>query len=194
LAASICRDDRLNQHEPDRSNARLALAGLLEQVSRHLHSSGHTADLYPAQWSALRYFMKADPEHRSAIALARYQGIEPGPTTRTVRTLIDKGLLKKGGSLGRGRIQRIDITEAGAALLARDPLNAVADALADLDGAQKAALAEALEQVLKAMQAKNARDASPGPASGRALEDGVDQARLVEGLDEDALGAPHLGQ
>lgn len=132
----------------------MALAGLLDQVSRRLHSSGHAADLYPAQWSALRYFMKAEPQHRSAIALARYQGIEPGPTARTVRTLIDKGLLKKAGSLGRGRIQRIDITEAGEALLSMDPLKAVADALANLDRPQTAALAEALEEVLKAMQAK----------------------------------------
>lgn len=146
----------MNQHGPDRPNAQRALAGLLEQVSRHLHSSGHSADLYPAQWSALRYFMSVDPEQRSAIALARYQGIEPGPTARTVRTLIDKGLLEKAGSLGRGRIQRIDVTKAGEALLARDPLNLVAAALAGLDDAQKAALAEALERVLKAMQAKGA--------------------------------------
>jgi len=146
----------------------MALAGLLDQVSRHLHASGHTADLYPAQWSALRYFMKADPEHRSAIALARYQGIEPGPTTRTVRTLIDKGLLRKAGSLGRGRIQRIDVTEAGEALLSHDPLNAVAGALARLDEPQRIALAEALESVLKAMQAQNEPKPDPAPPSGRA--------------------------
>jgi DNA-binding MarR family transcriptional regulator len=158
----------LNQHEPDRSNAQLALAGLLDQVSRHLHSIGHAADLYPAQWSALRYFMKADPEHRSAIALARYQGIEPGPTTRTVRTLIDKGLLRKAGSLGRGRIQRIDVTAAGEALLAHDPLNVVVAALAHLDVPQRAALAQALESVLKAMQAKNrnATGTIPGSSGG----------------------------
>jgi DNA-binding MarR family transcriptional regulator len=132
----------------------MPLAGLLEQVSRHLHSSGHAADLYPAQWSALRYFMKAEPQHRSAIALARYQGIEAGPTARTVRTLIDKGLLRKAGSLGRGRIQRIDVTEAGEALLSMDPLKAVADALADLHQPQRTALAEALERVLKAMQTR----------------------------------------
>lgn len=185
----------MSQHEP-RSNAQKALAGLLDQVSRHLHSSGHAADLYPAQWSALRYFIKADPQHRSAMALARYQGIEPGPTARTVRTLVDKGLLKKAGSLGRGRIQRIDVTEAGQALLSLDPLNVVADALADLDEPQRAALAEALERVLKAMQTKDRRGngSAPEPSSGPGRQDGLDQARLVEGLDEDALGTPDLRQ
>jgi DNA-binding MarR family transcriptional regulator len=196
LARPRLLDVRLSQHESDRSNAQVALAGLLDQVSRHLHSSGHAADLYPAQWSALRYFMKTDPEHRSAIALARYQGIEPGPTTRTVRTLINKGLLMKAGSLGRGRIQRIDVTAAGEALLARDPLNVVAEALAHLNEPQRTALAEALESVLKAMQAKNrpATGALPASSSGGAGQDGLDQARLVEGLDENALSAPDLRQ
>jgi DNA-binding MarR family transcriptional regulator len=135
---------------PPRADA--ALAGLLDQVTRHIHSSNHAADLYPAQWSALRYFAKADPQHRSAIALARYQGIEPGPTTRTVRTLMDKGLLEKGGSLGRGRIRRIDVTDKGRELLLADPLNVLVEALASLDGVQKRALAEALERMLGRLQ------------------------------------------
>ncbi len=179
----------MSQHQPKRSNAQLALAGLLNQVARHLHSSGHAADLYPAQWSALRYFKKADPEQRSAIALARYQGIEPGPTTRTVRTLIEKGLLKKAGSLGRGRIQRIDVTEAGAALLQSDPLNPVADALANLNETERAALTEALQRVLKAMQGGKTSEARS--ADGRP-KDGLDETGLVEGLDEDTLGSPGL--
>jgi DNA-binding MarR family transcriptional regulator len=184
----------LDQHEPDRSNAERALARLLEQVSRHLHSSGHSAELYPAQWSALRYFMRADPDQRSAIALARYQGIEPGPTTRTVRTLIDKGLLRKAGSLGRGRVQRIDVTEAGEALLAHDPLDLVADALGALEQAQKTALAEALERVLRALQTRGTPQTAAGPSTGAGPKHGLDQAGLVEGLDEDALGPPDLGQ
>lgn len=186
----------MSQHEPDRSKAQLALAGLLDQVARHLHSSGHAADLYPAQWSALRYFLKADPEHRSAIALARYQGIEPGPTTRTVRTLIDKGLLRKAGSLGRGRIQRIDVTEAGQALLARDPLNAVAEALAGLDETRKTALAEALERVLKTLQTKGSRNGVSGAeaSAGSGPKDRLDQEGLVERLHEHTLGAPDLGE
>jgi DNA-binding MarR family transcriptional regulator len=136
------------------SKADTALAGLLDQVTRHIHSSNHAADLYPAQWSALRYFAKADPQHRSAIALARYQGIEPGPTTRTVRTLMDKGLLEKGGSLGRGRIRRVDVTDKGRALLQDDPLNVLVEALSSLEGTQKRALAEALERMLGRLQSQ----------------------------------------
>jgi len=131
-----------------------ALAGLLDQVTRNIHSSNHAADLYPAQWSALRYFAKAAPQHRSAIALARYQGIEPGPTARTVRTLVDKGFLENGGSLGRGRIRRVDVTEKGHQLLLADPINVMVEALASLDGEQKRALAEALERILGSLQSK----------------------------------------
>lgn len=155
------------------SKADAALAGLLDQVTRHIHSSNHAADLYPAQWSALRYFAKADPQHRSAIALARYQGIEPGPTTRTVRTLMDKGLLEKGGSLGRGRIRRVDVTDKGRALLQADPLNVLVEALASLEGPQKRSLAEALERMLSRLQAQkrpqdggDSEDGTGGMASG----------------------------
>lgn len=146
------------------SKADAALAGLLDQVTRHIHSSNHAADLYPAQWSALRYFAKANAPHRSAISLARYQGIEPGPTTRTVRTLISKGLLEDAGSLGRGRIRRVDVTDKGRELLLSDPLNTVVEALASLDGVQKRALAEALERMLVRLQSKKRQPEGSDPS------------------------------
>jgi DNA-binding MarR family transcriptional regulator len=132
-----------------------ALATLLEQTGRVLHGLGYAADLFPAQWSALRYFGRAEPQHRTASALARYQGLATGPVTRTVRTLIGKGLLVKAGSLGRGRSERIDLTPAGAALLATDPLSTVTAALEELSDSDRRGLAASLEVVLRHLQARH---------------------------------------
>ena len=71
-----------------------ALLELLELAGRSMHSIGYTEGLYPAQWTALRFFAKAPDGSRTASALARFQGFANGPVSRTVRTLISKSLLQ----------------------------------------------------------------------------------------------------
>lgn len=137
------------------------ISTLLEQVGRALHASGYASDLFPAQWSALRYFARADDPLRTASALARYQGLATGPVTRTVRTLVAKGLLAKAGPIGRGRSERIDLTAAGRALLAVDPLARVTAAVEDLADADRRALARALDGVLRHLQAADPADVTP---------------------------------
>ncbi len=142
-----------------------ALSTLLEQVARALHAMGFASDLFPAQWSALRYFERAEDMHRTASALARYQGLATGPVTRTVRTLVAKGLLAKGGPLGRGRSERVDLTDAGRALLAHDPLKAVTAALDGIAEPDKRAVALALEAVLRQLQVERGESGSDAPFS-----------------------------
>lgn len=135
----------------------ITLAYLLEQTARALHALGYASDLFPAQWTALRYFSRAEPHNRTASALARFQGLATGPVTRTVRTLVAKGLVVKSGAAGRGRAERIDLTEAGKSLLAKDPLATVVDGIASLDEDERASFAGSLELVLKRMQDRSAR-------------------------------------
>lgn len=128
------------------------LATRLEKLARSIHALGYAADLFPAQWSALRYFARVAPAERTASALARYQGMATGPVTRTVRTLVGKGLLAKGGPLGRGRSERVDVTAAGRALLAADPLAAVVEALDHLGEAERTCFGAALDGVLHRLE------------------------------------------
>ena len=118
-----------------------ALMRAFELAARLTHSRSHALGLYPAQWSALRYFKTASGEHRTAIALARYQGLAFGPVARTVRTLIARGYLRKAGSAGRGRAEVVELTGEGDALLAKDPLIPLARSFGDLDGGAQDALA-----------------------------------------------------
>ena len=129
-----------------------ALARLFEQSTRALHSSGHSHGLFPAQWTALRYFASADRSQCTAISLARFQGMAFGPVSRTVRTLIGKGLLRKAGSAGRGRAELLELSDEGFAMLGHDPLGRVVSALESLDDGERLALATALEQIVLSIQ------------------------------------------
>lgn len=126
------------------------LTGLFEQIARRLHSQGYAAQLFPAQWSALRYIHSAEPEMRTAIDLARHQGLASGAVARTVRTLIEKGLITKMGTIGRGRAERLELTDKAVQLLKRDPLRAIGRAMEELSAEERLILARGLEAALEA--------------------------------------------
>lgn len=133
-----------------------ALASLLEQVARRIHSQGYAADLFPAQWAALRYINVAPPQLRTAIDLARFQGLASGAVARTVRTLITKGFIVKAGTIGRGRAEQLDLTDAGRALLDGDPLKNISTALESLGASDREALAKGLEVAIRATMPSDA--------------------------------------
>lgn len=131
-----------------RAKQTAALARLIEQTSRAIHSRGHSHGLFPAQWTALRYFAEAQTSLCSASALAAYQGMAFGPVSRTVRTLIAKGLLRKTRAPASGRFELVEVTPEGRALLALDPLAGVVEALEALPQENRDALAVALEALV----------------------------------------------
>ncbi|MBO0662164.1 MarR family transcriptional regulator [Jiella sp. MQZ9-1] len=133
------------------------LTGLFEQVARRLHSSGFAAQLFPAQWSALRYIHQAAVERRTSIDLARFQGLASGAVARTVRTLIEKGLVEKKGTIGRGRAEQLQLTEKGQQMLKRDPLRSLRRAMEDLSLHERAVLAKGLETAIDATRPQRDR-------------------------------------
>ncbi len=135
-------------------------------MARRLHSQGYADRLFPAQWAALRYLQAAEPERRTAIDLARFQGLAPGAVARTLRTLIVKGHVEKAGSVGRGRAERVDLTTKGRAMLKGDPLKVIANALEPLDTAERAALGQGLERAIRATRPRD-RDVDIGVPGAR---------------------------
>ena len=128
-----------------------ALAELLELTARKLHSRGHASGLFPAQWAALRYFSRAAAELRTSSDLARFQGLANGPVSRTVRTLVQKGLLGKAADQPKGRSERLELTAAGHTLLKNDPTLEVEAAIDRLDEADRTCLGSALERIVGAL-------------------------------------------
>jgi DNA-binding MarR family transcriptional regulator len=142
-----------------------ALLELLELAGRSMHSIGYSEGLYPAQWTALRFFAKAPDGSRTASALARFQGFANGPVSRTVRTLISKGLLRKAEPQPAGRAEHLVITDNARSLLDHDPTAAIAKAMQGLSEPERVALEHALKAVIKTASGVWPRDAKAEPST-----------------------------
>lgn len=118
-------DDGLRGVAAREQSRATSLARLFELASRSLHSAGYAEDLFPAQWTTLRYIASAPELARTATDLARFQQIAIGPVTRTIRTLIAKGLLQKAGKGTHHRSELLALTPAGISLIQKDPLRQI---------------------------------------------------------------------
>ncbi len=135
--------------KPEISSA--GLASLIDQVGRTTYGLGYTDGLNPAQWGALRYFARAAARARTVKDFVRFQGTTQGTASRTVAALVEKGLLSKAEDPEDRRRTIVTCTAQGTALLAKDPLDLLAEVLSALPQERQLALAEILEQVLYGM-------------------------------------------
>ncbi|RFC65454.1 MarR family transcriptional regulator [Fulvimarina endophytica] len=152
----------------------VAVAGLLEQLTRRMHAQGFAARLFPAQWTALRYIENAPPHLRSAVDLARFQGLAPGAVARTVRTLIGKGLIEKTGKMVRGRAEQLELTDRGRQILRRDPLLAVVRAADHVPEEDLVPLRAGLGALLRALGATRTELDETGDGSSEETPDAHD--------------------
>jgi DNA-binding MarR family transcriptional regulator len=150
----------------------VGIAALIERASRLIHSIGYAEGLYPAQWTALRFFSEAPPSARTTAGLARFQGMSLGPVARTVRTLVEKGLLARAANPSSRRADLIAVTVAGKDLLKRDPRAAVAAAVDSLTLEQREVMATAMETLLHSLLAiqrlPEEEEGAEAPAGGEA--------------------------
>jgi DNA-binding MarR family transcriptional regulator len=130
------------------------VATLIEQTARLLHSAGHAEGLYPAQWTALRYFSETQPNAHTMAGLAKYQDMCLGPVARTVRTLIEKGLLERHPNPRNRRADLIEVSPAGRRMLEQDPRNAIVTVLRSLPPNSQLALADGMTLLLAGLHAE----------------------------------------
>lgn len=121
---------------------------LLERIGRIIANDGHASGLKPTQWEVLRYLGRANRFSRNPTALTSYLGTTKGTVSQTVSTLTRKGLVKKSSNPDNRRAIKLDLTEAGLALLDDDPL---ASAFASAAEAQDSTLALSLQRLLGAV-------------------------------------------
>ena len=142
----------------------VGIAALIERASRLIHSIGYAEGLYPAQWTALRFFSEAPPRTCTSASLARFQGMSLGPVARTVRTLVEKGLLARAANPASRRADLIAVTADGLTLLTRDPRAEVTASIEALSVTQREALATAMETLLHGLLAIQSLPDTDGPA------------------------------
>lgn len=101
-----------------------------------------------AQWTALRFFARANRASRTPSAFAEFQATTRGTASQTIKTLAARGLLARQRAEHDRRSVRFEPTAAGRALLARDPLRHLAAVLGQLPAVERAALMRLLPEVV----------------------------------------------
>ncbi|MEQ9480626.1 MAG: MarR family transcriptional regulator, partial [Algiphilus sp.] len=126
-------------------------AEMLVHVGRIARCEAQTPSLTPAQWAALRFFAHANRMSRTPSAFARFHATTRGTASQTVKSLETAGYVERRRADADGRSVVFDLTSAGWARLAADPLNHLSAAIAALPAAQQDTLAESLQQLATAL-------------------------------------------
>ena len=126
----------------------LGLAALIERTSRMVHSINYAADLHPAQWMALRFFSEAPPSSRTTAELARFQAMSLGPVARTVRTLVERGLVIRVANPVSRRADLIFLTDCAKEILKNDPRSQITDIIARMPTPQQITLANGIGTIM----------------------------------------------
>ncbi|MEI8395511.1 MAG: MarR family transcriptional regulator [Rhodospirillaceae bacterium] len=124
------------------------ITGLFEQASRLIHGARFSGGLTPAQWTALRYFAEAPPFSRTMASLARFQGLTLAPITRTVRTLMEKGLVDRHPNPRSKRADLIIVNKAGRQMLNQNPRAQIAEVIAKVPIENREVLVQSMRTIL----------------------------------------------
>ncbi|MFN4128401.1 MAG: MarR family winged helix-turn-helix transcriptional regulator [Paracoccaceae bacterium] len=119
-------------------------------LARAARSEDGKSDLTPAQWTCLRFFARANGSTRTPSGFASFQATTRGTASQIIKSLEGRGLIARTRSGSDGRSVRLDLTEAGRALLARDPLGSLIGVIATLPAADRAQFLGTLSRVASA--------------------------------------------
>ncbi len=125
-----------------------ALAELVAQLGRIAYGEGFVDGLTPAQWTALRYFERANRFSRTVSAFAEYHATTRGTASQTVKSLVAQGYLSRIRLETDGRSARLDLTATARAILSDDPFEALVRAAGALPRGARGQLADSLERML----------------------------------------------
>ena len=123
-------------------------AEMMVHLGRLAHGEGFVCGLTVAQWTALRYFARANRFSRTVSAFANYHATTRGTASQTVKSLVSQGYLTRTRLESDGRSARFDLTEAGRVLYGNDPFEDLVRAIAELPQGLQSKLLAALEQVM----------------------------------------------
>ena len=106
-----------------------ALTTLIQLVFREYSRRGYSLGLNPAQWAALRFFAHAEKQRCTASEFARFHRTTRGTAGHTVAALVRKAYLYRSRSVEDRRVTYLRVTEEGRALLKRDPIAPIIEAV-----------------------------------------------------------------
>lgn len=104
-------------------------AEIIVHLARLAQSGANCSGLTPAQWTALRFFARANRFSRTPSAFSEFHATTRGTASQTVKSLVALGLLDRHRNQDDGRSICFELTAAGHEMLRKDPLKALARAL-----------------------------------------------------------------
>ena len=128
---------------PDRS-----VAELVTQLGRYAYGATPAAGLTPAQWTALRYFSRANRFSRTVSAFAEFHATTRGTASGTVKSLVQGGYLKRTRSSSDGRSAQLDVTSKARVILSNDPFQRLTRAADVLSTTTRHAVTRDLDRML----------------------------------------------
>lgn len=117
-------------------------------------SMGYTQGLKPSQWTALRYFARANPSQRTVSAFAEFHATTRGAASQMVEVLVTKSLLTRVPVPEDRRVIQLHPTPKALELLESDPLKEFAGVIAALSGPEQLQMADLLSRVLRGLLVK----------------------------------------
>jgi len=132
-----------------------SFADLVDELSRITHAAQFADGLNPAQWEALRFLSRANRYSTSPGALADYVGTTKGTASQTLIALETKGLVARVRSDVDRRKVRLALTDAGRALVKRDPLRMIEQAGVAIPDLQRTAVMSAMKEIVDKLGRQN---------------------------------------
>ena len=116
-------------------------ASLVDRLARAVHCLQYAEGLNPAQWVALRFLGCANRYSRTPTGLAEFLATTKGTASQTLKSLEQKGFVRRVQHESDRRKCLLELTESGHAVLARDPLRRVQAAAAGCEAEIDSAIA-----------------------------------------------------
>lgn len=127
------------------------VAEQLVHLARLVHGGARDDGLTPAQWTALRYFARANRFSRTPSAFSEFHATTRGTASQTVKSLVALGLLERRPNEQDGRSALLEVTPAGHERLAEDPLGALATLIDSLPVPDRQVFAATLARLTGSM-------------------------------------------
>jgi len=133
------------------------IADLVLHLGRMASGEGLVKGLTPAQWTALRYFARANRFSRTPSAFAAFHGTTRGTVSQTIKNLETQGYLTRLRSEADGRSTRLGLTDKARAVLVSDRFEAVVRAADALPPGVRVHFADALQRMLGQVAAERGK-------------------------------------
>jgi DNA-binding MarR family transcriptional regulator len=124
------------------------VAELVAQLGRMTYGESFANGLTPAQWTALRYFSRANRFSRTMSAFAEFHATTRGTASQTIKSLAQSGYLTRKRSKTDGRSVHFNLTHKSKKMLSDDPFEALVGAAGALSKSEYHTVARSLERML----------------------------------------------